>query len=77
MLRIVWQKAVIGEGHIFDRMTVMTRVGFVIGIFYFGLDRKISKIPKSRGSGSGYENPKKNFGFLRFSGHRDIFEILP
>ena len=27
-----------------------------IGIFYFGLDRKI---PKSRGTGSGFENPEK------------------
>ena len=33
--------------------------GFGIGIFYFGLDRKISKIPKSRGSGSEFENPGK------------------
>ena len=33
--------------------------GFGIGIFYFGLDRKIPKIPKSRGSGSGFENPEK------------------
>ena len=30
-----------------------------IGIFYFGLDRKIPKIPKSLGSGSGFENPEK------------------
>ena len=29
---------------------------FGIGIFYFGLDRKI---PKSRGSGSGFDNPEK------------------
>ena len=29
------------------------------GIFYFGLDRKIPKIPKSPGSGSGFENPEK------------------
>ena len=28
------------------------------GISYFGLDRKILKIPKSRGSGSGFENPE-------------------
>ena len=33
--------------------------GFGIGIFYFGLDQKIPKIPKSRGSGSGFENPEK------------------
>ena len=33
--------------------------GFGIGIFYFGLDRKIPEIPKSRGSGSGFENPEK------------------
>ena len=33
--------------------------GFGIGIFYFELDRKIPKIPKSRGSGSGFENPEK------------------
>ena len=33
--------------------------GFGIGNFYFGLDRKIPKIPK-------------NFEFLRFSGHRDF-----
>ena len=33
--------------------------GFGIGIFYFGLDRKIPKIPKSRESGSGFENPEK------------------
>ena len=30
---------------------------FGIGIFYFGLDRKKPKIPKSRGS--GFENPEK------------------
>ena len=30
---------------------------FGIRTFYFGLDRKIPKIPKSRGS--GFENPKK------------------
>ena len=29
------------------------------GILYFGLDQKIPKIPKSRGSGSGFENPEK------------------
>ena len=28
--------------------------------FYFGLDRKIPKIPKSRESGPGYENHEKN-----------------
>ena len=33
--------------------------GFGIGIFYFGLDRKIPKIPKSLRSGSGFENPEK------------------
>ena len=33
--------------------------GFGIGILYFGLDRKIPEIPKSRGSGSGFENPEK------------------
>ena len=33
--------------------------GFGIGIFYFGLDRKIPKITKSLGSGSGFENPEK------------------
>ena len=33
--------------------------GFRIGIFNFGLDRKIPKIPKSRGSRSGFENPEK------------------
>ena len=33
--------------------------GFGIGIFYFELDRRISKIPKSRGSGSGFANPEK------------------
>ena len=27
--------------------------------FYFGIDRNIPKIPKSRGSGSGLENPEK------------------
>ena len=46
-----------------------TRVGFGmgffrdpesrIGIFTFGLDRKIHKIPQSLGSGSGFENPEK------------------
>ena len=31
-----------------------------IEIFNFGLDRKIHKIPQSRGSGSGFENPEKS-----------------
>ena len=29
------------------------------GIFYFELDRKIPEIPKSRESGSEFENPEK------------------
>ena len=33
--------------------------GFRIGIFYFGLDQKIPKMPKSRGSGWGFKNPEK------------------
>ena len=37
-------------------------------IFYFALDRKI---PKSGGSGSGFEI---NFGFLQFSDHRDFLK---
>ena len=42
---------------IFHTMIVCVRVGFGIGIFCFGLDRKIPKIPKSRGS--GFENLEK------------------
>ena len=90
-----------------------TRVGFGmrffgiprIGIFYFGLDRKISKslrsgsgaenpenpewkiskIPKSPGSGfilnfwnfqRKFDKSLKNLGFLRFSEHRDFFLSL-
>ena len=56
------------------------------GIFYFGLDRKIPKISKSRGSRSGFENPGRKFeilsknigkifGFSRFSDYRDFFGI--
>ena len=32
---------------------------FGVGIYYFGLDRKIPKIPKPRESGSGLENSEK------------------
>ena len=51
----------------------LSRVGFGIEIFYFGQDRKIPKIPKSRRSGSGSENPEKIASEKsRFSGHRDF-----
>ena len=43
---------------IFHTLIVCVRVCFGIGIFCFGLDRKIPKIPKSRGS--GFENPEKS-----------------
>ena len=39
--------------------TPILRVGFGIGILNFGLNRKIPKIPKFRGSGSVFENPEK------------------
>ena len=47
--------------------TIWVRVGFRVRFFwdpeshrpYFGLDRKIPKILKSRGSGSGFENSEK------------------
>ena len=38
--------------------------GFGIGIFYFWLDRKIPKILKSRGSGSGLENLESKIPIL-------------
>ena len=39
---------------------MLYRVGLEIGFFIFGLHRKIPKIPKSRGSELGFENPEKN-----------------
>ena len=60
--------------------------GFRFGIFYFELDRKIPKIPKSRGSGSEFENSdqsqfKRNFkkilgfyGFLAIGIFSGFFE---
>ena len=41
--------------------------GFGIGIFYFGVDREIPKVPKFQG---------KNFRFLRFPDYRDFFGIF-
>ena len=41
---------------ILNLLSFISRDGFGIGIFYCGLDRKI---PKSRGSGSRFENLKK------------------
>ena len=41
---------------ILNLLSFISRDGFGIGIFYCGLDRKI---PKSRGSGSGFENLEK------------------
>ena len=51
-------KSRVGFGLGFFRDPETRPRGFGIGIFNFGLDRKIQKIPKSRGSGSGFENPE-------------------
>ena len=51
---------------------------FGIGIFYFGVDRKILNIPKFRGSGSGFENPEKiPSGKSQNPGDRDLDLKIP
>ena len=57
----------VGFGNRFFRDPEPRSRGFGIGIFNFGLDRKIPKIPKLQG---------KTFGCERFSGHRDFSWFL-